>query len=82
MPPPESHGKPSSPRKSPPRLLRVSYSVLHAAPQDARTSDGSPIVEGLGEGTGEGVTEGGPCEGRVQIQPPTLLGNVPLVPAR
>ncbi|XP_014470683.1 PREDICTED: uncharacterized protein LOC106742343 [Dinoponera quadriceps] len=71
LPPPDSSGRVKVP-KSLPRLIQVAYSVL-----EPRMEEGA----GLGAGGGGSAADGsGFCRPRVQIQPVTPLGQVPLAP--
>lgn len=67
LPPPDASGRIKI-TKSLPQLIQVAYSVL-----EPRTAE---------EGTAEGgsIADGGFCRPRVQIQPVTPLGQVPLTP--
>nr|XP_012232704.1 PREDICTED: LOW QUALITY PROTEIN: transmembrane protein 132C [Linepithema humile] len=72
LPPPDASGR-IKVTKSLPRLIQVAYSVLEPRAE-----------EGLGSGGGSVDSIGGSgfCRPRVQIQPVTPLGQVPLAPNR
>ncbi|KAG7188455.1 hypothetical protein KM043_008095 [Ampulex compressa] len=69
LPPPDASGRVKV-AKSLPRLVQVAYSVLE------------PRSEESGPGSGDNVGGSGFCRPRVQIQPVTPLGQVPLAPNR
>jgi len=71
LPPPDASGRVKV-AKSLPRLIQVAYSVL-----EPRTEEGGG---GLGGDGGGSVDGSGYCRPRVQIQPVTPLGQVPLAP--
>ncbi|XP_044592113.1 transmembrane protein 132E isoform X3 [Cotesia glomerata] len=65
--------------KTPPRLVQVAYSVLE--PRTVVLSDDMPL-DGARTVSATPETSGGGCRPRVQIQPVTSLGKIPLVPNR
>ncbi|XP_015432305.1 PREDICTED: transmembrane protein 132E [Dufourea novaeangliae] len=69
LPPPDASGRVKV-AKTLPRLVQVAYSVLEPRTEDAAGGGGS---------TDNGV---GYCRPRVQIQPVTPLGQIPLAPNR
>lgn len=78
LPPPDASGRVKV-AKSLPRLIQVAYSVL-----EPRTEEGGLGSGGNGGGSGSGSVDAtggsGFCRPRVQIQPVTPLGQVPLAP--
>lgn len=78
LPPPDASGRVKI-TKTPPRMLQVAYSVLE--PRTIVIADDSTEAFGSRPQVQNDVAAGG-CRPRVQIQPVTPLGKVPLVPNR
>lgn len=74
LPPPDASGRVKV-AKSLPRLIQVAYSVL-----EPRTEEGGLGSGGNGGGSVDAAGGSGFCRPRVQIQPVTPLGQVPLAP--
>ncbi|XP_011873522.1 PREDICTED: transmembrane protein 132D [Vollenhovia emeryi] len=78
LPPPDASGRVKV-AKSLPRLIQVAYSVL-----EPRTEEGGGLGSGGNGGSAGGSVDAtggsGFCRPRVQIQPVTPLGQVPLAP--
>ncbi|XP_063974726.1 transmembrane protein 132E [Diachasmimorpha longicaudata] len=80
LPAPDASGRVKI-TKTPPRLLQVAYSVLE--PRTIAVADeGSDTLGGTSRTQVPIDTSSGGCRPRVQIQPVTPLGKVPLVPNR
>lgn len=83
LPPPDASGRVKI-AKTPPRLVTVAYSVLEprtiAMAEDGLAADGTSGNSRM-QGQTDGSAAGG-CRPRVQIQPETPLGKVPLAPNR
>lgn len=78
LPAPDSSGHVKL-TKTPPRLVQVAYSVLE--PRTVVLSDDMPL-DGTRTVSATPETSGGGCRPRVQIQPVTPLGKIPLAPNR
>ena len=83
LPPPDASGRVKI-AKTPPRLVQVAYSVLEprtVAMADESDSDSDSAGNARIQGQSDGSTASG-CRPRVQIQPETPLGKIPLAPNR
>ncbi|XP_012530083.1 transmembrane protein 132E isoform X2 [Monomorium pharaonis] len=76
LPPPDASGRVKV-AKSLPRLIQVAYSVLEPRTEEGGVSSGGSSSIGSGSSADSGS---GFCRPRVQIQPVTPLGQVPLAP--
>lgn len=76
LPPPDTSGRVKV-AKSLPRLIQVAYSVLEPRTEEGGLGSGSSSSAG---GSADATGGSGFCRPRVQIQPVTPLGQVPLAP--
>ncbi|XP_039309344.1 transmembrane protein 132E isoform X2 [Solenopsis invicta] len=78
LPPPDASGRVKV-AKSLPRLIQVAYSVLEPRTEEGGLGNGGSSNTG-GGGLTDAIGGSGFCRPRVQIQPVTPLGQVPLAP--